>query len=115
MHSSLALSGASSFRMKVFSEAFDLLSVVSVREECRPKESGHPGGNHSLAPTAAPRVGEVAWVMGGLPPLRSGPLKGLKTLSKQTYLILLKPTGLPWYGLCRSYPVDRMRVKGSFW
>lgn len=43
--------------MKVFPKAFDLLSVVSMREECRPKESGHSGGNHPLSPSAAQRVG----------------------------------------------------------
>lgn len=85
--------------MKVFPKAFDLLSVVSMREECRPKESGHSGGNHPLSPSAAQRVGGgVAWVLGGLPPLRSGPLKGLKTLSKQTYLNSVKThrTAMVW-------------------
>lgn len=73
------------------------------------------------AQSAALRVGGVPWVVGGLPPLRSGCLMGFRTLSEQTSLNSVK-THRIW--LTRHPPPPRPvqgppggqdGMKGSFW
>jgi len=79
MHSNLALSGTSRFRVEVFSETLPLLSEVSMRQE------GYSQGISTNPLASRPALG-----MGGLsgaPPMgctTSNPPEGFMAVSKQS-------------------------------